>query len=160
MSSEGATGNSVIRNINERMIIAQRAAIELLFSCPSVSASFEMENMANIYVIKEAVYKIAKQGIFFLISPLQAIVMQRISIINPVIRMVNNFLFILMKYFWWYSNFKVATKALRHQSFSLGFVVKKIHRRLNLVFLQITQPQRLQYRNSSLPRQTSKRTGN
>ena len=94
MSSEGATGNSVRRNINEKMIIAQRAAIELLFSCPSVSASFEMENMANIYVIKEAMYKIAKQGIFFLISPLQAIAMQRISIINPVIKMVINFLFI------------------------------------------------------------------
>jgi len=50
--------------------------------------------MANIYVIKEAVYKMAKQGIFFLISPLQAIAMQRISIINPVIKMVINFLFI------------------------------------------------------------------
>ena len=70
MSSEGVAGNRVMRNINAKMIIAQRALLELLLSCSLVSAFFEMVNMAKIYVIKEAVYKIAKQGIFFFISPL------------------------------------------------------------------------------------------
>jgi hypothetical protein len=70
MSSEGAAGNSVSRNINAKIIMAQRTFLELLLSCSLVSAFFEMENMAMIYVIKEAIYKMAKQGIFFFISPL------------------------------------------------------------------------------------------
>ena len=70
MSSEGVAGNRVSRNINAKMIMAQRTALELLLSGSLVSAFFGMENMAMIYVIKEAIYKIAKQGIFFFISPL------------------------------------------------------------------------------------------
>ncbi len=70
MSSEGVAGKSVSRNINEKMIIVQRIFLELPLSCSLVSAFFEIVNMAKIYVIKEAVYKIAKQGIFFFISPL------------------------------------------------------------------------------------------
>jgi hypothetical protein len=50
--------------------MAQRTFLELLLSCSLVAAFFEMENMAMIYVIKEAIYKMAKQGIFFFISPL------------------------------------------------------------------------------------------
>jgi hypothetical protein len=70
MSSEGAAGNSVSRNINAKIIMAQRTFLELLLSCSLVSAFFETENMAKIYEIKEAIYKMAKQGIFFFISPL------------------------------------------------------------------------------------------
>ena len=61
MSSDGVAGNRVMRNINAKIIIVQRAFLELLLSCSLVSAFFEMENIAKIYVIKEAVYKTAKQ---------------------------------------------------------------------------------------------------